>query len=64
MTCNVAFEKGFNMLRLNVEQLKKELRAYDAFRTVGKLRSAKNLLTASLPAAVGDLCEIGHVSNS
>lgn len=39
--------------------MRQQIKACDAFRTVGKLRSAKNMLTASLPAAVGDLCQIG-----
>ncbi|MCA9167693.1 MAG: FliI/YscN family ATPase [Planctomycetales bacterium] len=47
------------MLKLNVEQLLPRIGRCDAFRTVGKLRSAKNMLSASLPAAIGDLCEIG-----
>jgi flagellum-specific ATP synthase len=46
------------MLRLNVAELKQQVRACDAFRIVGKLRSAKNMLTAAFPGAVGDLCEI------
>ncbi len=46
------------MLRLNVAQLTRQVKECDAFRTVGKLRSAHNILTASFPAAVGDLCEI------
>jgi flagellum-specific ATP synthase len=46
------------MLRLNVAEMKRQIRACDVFRTVGKLRSAKNLLTAAYPGAVGDLCEI------
>lgn len=46
------------MLRLNVEELTKKVKKCDAFQTVGKLRSARNLLTARFPAAVGDLCEI------
>ena len=46
------------MLKLNVDNLRQELTACDAFQTVGKLRSARHLLTASLPVAVGDLCHV------
>ena len=46
------------MLRLNVEKLRRRVATYDVIRTVGKLRSATGLLTASVSAAVGDLCEI------
>jgi flagellum-specific ATP synthase len=46
------------MLDLNVEKLRQEIANYDGFRTAGKLRSATGLLTCTLPAAVGDQCEI------
>ena len=46
------------MLRLNVEKLKQEVQAYDGIRTAGKLRSARGVLTASMSAAVGEMCHI------
>jgi flagellum-specific ATP synthase len=46
------------MLRLNVAKLRQEIQNYDVFRTAGKLRSATGVLTCTLPAAVGDQCEI------
>ena len=46
------------MLRLNVEKLRQEIEACDGFRIAGKLRSANGLLTCTLPAAVGEQCEI------
>lgn len=46
------------MLRLNVEKLRQEIASYDGFRTAGRLRSATGLLTCTLPAAVGEQCDI------
>src|SRR2546425_3195520 len=46
------------MLRLNVESLCQEIASYDGIRTAGKLRSATGLLTCTLPAAVGEQCDI------
>jgi flagellum-specific ATP synthase len=46
------------MLALNVAKLKAEIEAYDVTRTVGRLRSARGLVTARLPSAVGELCQI------
>ncbi len=46
------------MLRLNVDELKQRIAACDGFRTVGKLRSARGVLTARMPGRVGDLCLI------
>lgn len=47
------------MLNLNVEKLRREIRTAEGVRTTGKLRSATGvLLTCTLPAAVGDQCEI------
>lgn len=47
------------MRTLNLDRLRQEVERCDLFRTVGKLRRANGLLTCTLPAAVGDLCEIG-----
>lgn len=46
------------MLRLNVEKLRQEIANYDGFQTAGRLRSATGLLTCTLPAAIGEQCEI------
>jgi flagellum-specific ATP synthase len=46
------------MLRLNVEELKQGIEAFDVFRTAGTLRSARGIVTANLASAVGDLCQI------
>lgn len=47
------------MLNLNIESLRQDIRTYDGQRLAGKLRSAKGvLLSCTLPAAVGDHCEI------
>ncbi len=46
------------MLRLNVAELKREIEAFDVFRTAGKLHSARGIVTALLPSAVADLCQI------
>ncbi|WP_197443708.1 FliI/YscN family ATPase [Maioricimonas rarisocia] len=46
------------MLRLNAEDLQGRIADCNAFRTAGKLLSAREILTAHLPAAVGELCEI------
>jgi flagellum-specific ATP synthase len=47
------------MLRLDLPKLKKEVNRCEVFRTRGKLQSATGLLlSCSLPAAVGDQCEI------
>jgi flagellum-specific ATP synthase len=45
-------------LRLNVEQLAAMAGNQAVFRTVGKLRSARGILHATLPASVGELCEV------
>ncbi|MEO2018095.1 MAG: FliI/YscN family ATPase [Fuerstiella sp.] len=45
-------------LRLNVEQMTRLAEDSAAFRTVGTLRSARGLLRASLPAAVGEACRL------
>lgn len=44
------------MLRLNVDALKGRIAACDGFRIVGKLRSARGVLTARMPGRVGDVC--------
>lgn len=46
------------MLKLNVDRLGQALSICDAFQTVGRLRSARHLLTANLPAVIGDLCRV------
>jgi flagellum-specific ATP synthase len=46
------------MLRLNVEKLRQEIANYEGLRTAGRLRSATGLLSCTLPAAVGEQCEI------
>ncbi|MFO1093810.1 MAG: FliI/YscN family ATPase [Planctomycetaceae bacterium] len=46
------------MLRLNVDALKGRIAACDGFRIVGKLRSARGVLTARMPGRVGDVCLI------
>jgi flagellum-specific ATP synthase len=46
------------MLQLNVEELRREIASYDSFRTAGRLRSATGLLSCTLPAAIGEQCEI------
>jgi flagellum-specific ATP synthase len=46
------------MLGLNVAKLKAEIQAYDVIRTAGKLRSAHGIVTACLPSAVGEVCQI------
>lgn len=51
------------MLKLNVDRLQQQIKAYDGFRTVGKLRSARGLLMATVPSAVGDLCEVSLARN-
>ena len=44
------------MLRLNVDALKGRIAACDGFRIVGKLRSARGVLTARMPGRIGDVC--------
>ena len=46
------------MLRLNVESLKQAVANYDGIRTVGRLRSARGVLSAQLVAGVGELCQL------
>lgn len=46
------------MLGLNLEQLSREIAGCELFRTVGTLRSANGLIACTLPAAIGDQCEI------
>ena len=43
---------------MDVEKLSRQIESYELFRTVGKVRSATGLLRCTLPAAVGDQCEI------
>jgi len=44
--------------RLNVEQLKTQIQHCGGFRTAGRLASAQGVLTASVSAAIGELCYI------
>ncbi len=46
------------MLSLDHECLNRAIEDCDLYRRAGKLRSATGLLTCSLCAAVGELCEI------
>ena len=50
-------------LRLNVEQLARLPGNQAVFQTVGKLRSVRGLLRATLPASVGELCRISGAGN-
>ena len=43
--------------------MKERIRAYDVFRIAGKLHSVRGVLTAQLPAAVGELCLIGQTDH-
>ncbi|MEX2285686.1 MAG: EscN/YscN/HrcN family type III secretion system ATPase, partial [Planctomycetaceae bacterium] len=46
------------MLRLNVDKLCQAIKTYDGFRIVGRVHSTRGMLTAKLPAAVGELCRV------
>ncbi|MBX3436547.1 MAG: FliI/YscN family ATPase [Planctomycetaceae bacterium] len=46
------------MLRLNAAKLQESVRRSSAFRTVGKLHSARELKLARLSAGIGQLCEV------
>jgi flagellum-specific ATP synthase len=46
------------MLKLNVGALKERINASSGIRTVGKLHSARGVLTARIDASVGELCQI------
>ncbi len=47
------------MLQLDIDGIRQQITGRSVFRTVGRLRSATGLLLSStLPAAVGDQCEI------
>ncbi|MGD9856566.1 MAG: EscN/YscN/HrcN family type III secretion system ATPase, partial [Planctomycetaceae bacterium] len=46
------------MLRLNAAKLRESVQGSSAFRTVGKLHSARELKLARLSAGIGQLCEI------
>lgn len=46
------------MLKLNVDTLRRQISDCDGFRTVGRLLSAREMMTARLPAAVGDVCDL------
>lgn len=46
------------MLALDIDHLTLEVERCELLHTVGKLRRANGLLTCTLPAAVGDLCEL------
>ncbi|WP_437226271.1 FliI/YscN family ATPase [Planctomicrobium sp. SH661] len=45
-------------LRLNVAALKSKASRCDVFRTAGRLRSVQEMLTARVPAAIGEICEV------
>jgi flagellum-specific ATP synthase len=49
------------MLKLNVAALKQRISASSGIRTVGKLHSARGVLTARIDASVGELCQIHRV---
>src|SRR5437588_155649 len=49
---------AWDMLSLSIEALNREIDGYELFQTAGKLRSANGLVSCTLPAAVGDQCEI------
>jgi len=44
--------------------MREKARRCDVFRTAGKLRSVQEMLTARLPAAIGELCEIRTASDT
>ena len=46
------------MLNLNLDRMHRAVRSCDLCREAGKLRSSTGLLTCSMRAAVGDLCQI------
>ena len=46
------------MLKLNVDKLLETIQDSDVFRTVGKVHSADSMVTARMPASIGELCEI------
>ncbi|WP_437187019.1 FliI/YscN family ATPase [Planctomicrobium sp. SH668] len=50
-------------LRLNVEALKKKAKSCDVFRTAGSIRSVQEILTARVPASIGELCEIRTIDD-
>jgi flagellum-specific ATP synthase len=46
------------MLKLNADILRDRISGCDGFRTVGKLLSAREMMTARIEAAVGDVCDL------
>jgi flagellum-specific ATP synthase len=46
------------MLGLNVPKMARDIQGLDLLQLMGKLRSAAGVLTSTLPAAVGDQCDI------
>lgn len=47
------------MVSLPIEHLKQEIASFDLFQTAGRLRSSRGLLlSCTLPAAVGDRCQV------
>ena len=48
------------MLKLNVDKLRSTIHRSNAFQTVGRLHSAREVKLAKLSAAVGQMCEIRH----
>ncbi|HID22099.1 MAG TPA: hypothetical protein EYP14_06825 [Planctomycetaceae bacterium] len=49
---------GSNMLRLNVEELRRRIERLDAFRTAGRLHKVGELLACRLRTALGNLCRV------
>ncbi|MEZ6064734.1 MAG: EscN/YscN/HrcN family type III secretion system ATPase [Planctomycetaceae bacterium] len=45
-------------LRLNVDTMRRQIRHSAAFQTVGRLKSVRDILTARLPATLGERCDI------
>jgi flagellum-specific ATP synthase len=46
------------MLSLDLNQLSRDIADHELFQTLGKIKSAKGLISCTLPAAVGDRVEI------
>jgi flagellum-specific ATP synthase len=46
------------MLGLDITKLKREIQGWELCRTMGKVRGVRGLIQCSIPAAVGDQCEI------
>jgi flagellum-specific ATP synthase len=47
------------MLQIDVDRMRQHIESFDLFRTTGKVRGSKGaVLSCTLPAAVGDRCEV------